>query len=430
MTKGFDTIDLFGVSIHSAPIGVLEKLALSPDEAESLCDNLRQRDEVGSALVVSTCNRTEVYVDWLSRTGSERILREAFVQEVGPDRIPEERFLYREHGLDGVRHLYRVACGLDSVVLGEAQILGQLKSAWDTSQSAGVSDVGFERMVHGAFRVAAQSRTETEIGAGAVSVASAGVHLATRIFSDLSNSNVAVVGAGETGRLVAEHFARHQPRQLVIINRTLARAEELATKLGGRAAPLTSIEREVADADIVAFTARASEPLLSVEMVERAREVSHRSVLALLDLGLPRNVDPAVNEQLNVFVHDIEALKRVVSSNLSRRRREVPRVEAMIEEEIERLSQWRQVLRVGPLIAALKKAVEEARLREVSKASSGLSEAEVEAVERATRAVTNKLLHGPVTAIKHYAQQADEGADALALVRSVFGHLLTDEDDE
>jgi glutamyl-tRNA reductase len=145
---------------------------------------------------------------------------------------------------------------------------------------------------------------------------------------------------------------------------------------------------------------------------------------------LPRNVDPAVNEQLNVFVHDIEALKRVVSSNLSRRRREVPRVEAMIEEEIERLSQWRQVLRVGPLIAALKKAVEEARLREVSKASSGLSEAEVEAVERATRAVTNKLLHGPVTAIKHYAQQADEGADALALVRSVFGHLLTDEDDE
>jgi glutamyl-tRNA reductase len=416
-------LNLTGISIHTAPIGVLERVALSSDEIREVYNKLLGHQDVSDALVLSTCNRTEVYTTTQSGNRLGSFVSDVLASVTGATRFPKDSHIYEKSGRDGVEHLFRVACGLDSLVLGETQILGQLKASWDSLKEFCSPTNYFEKLFQGAFRVAGHSRTNTGIGAGAVSVASAGVHLTTRIFSDLSESNVLVVGAGETGRLVTQHLMSHQPRSLTVVNRTLSAAESLAQPLGGQALGLEDLAKALCRADIVACAATVEEPLITCEMIQDAQQHRGRTSMAILDLGLPRNVDVRAGELANVFVQDIESLGRVVDANLSRRRKEIPQVEALIEEEITRLVSWRRSLRAAPVITALRAQVENFRQAEVARATKGLSDTEKQAVESATRAVTNKILHGPMTAIRDYATQAEQEAEALSVIKKLFVNL-------
>ncbi len=416
-------LNLTGISIHTAPIGVLERVALSTDEIREVYQRLLGHEDVSDALVLSTCNRTEIYTTTSNGNRLGTFVSDVLKGVTGAGRFPTHSHIYEKSGRDGVEHLFRVACGLDSLVLGETQILGQLKSSWDGLKEHWSPTTYFEKLVQGAFRVAGQSRTSTSIGAGAVSVASAGVHLTTRIFSDFSESNVLVVGAGETGRLVAQHLMGHQPRSLTVVNRSIEAAESLAFPLGGQALGLDQLPQALCRADIVACAASVDQPLVTCEMIQHAQQVRGRKSLAILDLGLPRNVEAKAGELANVFVQDIESLGRVVDANLSRRRKEIPQVEALIDEEITRLVAWRRSLRAAPVITALRAQVENFRQAEVARATKGLTDAEKQAVESATRAVTNKLLHGPMTAIRDYATQAEQEAEALNVIKKLFVNL-------
>ena len=307
------------------------------------------------------------------------------------------------------------------MVLGEAQILGQVKNAYDTSCNYLPPQPAFERLLGAVFSAAKRSRLETEIGKGAVSVASAAVHLATRIFHDMSKRTVVVVGAGDTGRLVAEHFQAHRPQRTIIVNRTPERAATLAQTLGGVAWPWDDLARAIAEADVIACAVRSPQPVIDSVLLDQAR--AHRSghPLAILDLGLPRNV-ALTTDKANVFVHDLDAFRQVVDSNLARRKKEIPQVEAIIEEEMDRLLDRHFSTQVGPLIAALRDGVESIRQAEVSKATTGLNDNERAAVDKATRAVIRKLLHGPTTSIKALARK-NSGAAELEVVRELIARL-------
>jgi glutamyl-tRNA reductase len=416
------SLELVGISHRTAPIDVLERLALSPPEIEALYARIRGVPGVKSALVLSTCNRTEVYAlaegDSAVSEGITSVLRDV----AGPQRFPALDHLYFARGRDGLSHLFRVAAGLDSMVLGENQILGQVKDAYELSSQLLPPAPDFERMMRAALAAARRSRTETDIAKGAVSVASAAVHLASRIYS-IERSVVVVVGAGETGRLLAEHFRTHAPRRLVIVNRSRERAEILAQATGGEARTLDDLGTLVAEADIVATAVRGDHPLLDRPFIERAMVHRGGRTLALIDLGLPRNVAHEAGQLPNVLVHDLEALRQVVDHNLGRRKRELVRVEAIIDQEVDRLLDSQREQAAGPLIAALRETVEAIRRVEVEKATQGLGDSERAAVDRATRAVVNKLLHGPMTSIKEIVKDPHEGPARLAEIHDVVQRL-------
>ena len=423
-------LNLTGISIHTAPIGVLERCALSVDEIREVYAQLLVHEQVKDALVLSTCNRTEIYTTVQSGFQVGGFVGDVLKGVTGQKRYPADGHIYEKTGRSGIEHLFRVACGLDSQVLGETQILGQLKAAWEALTGVFNPSTYFSKLVQAAFRVAGQSRTDTGIGAGAVSVASAGVHLTSRIFSDFSQLNVLVVGAGDTAKLVTQHLMAHQPKSLTIVNRDQARGEKLAQSVGASALGLDSLEQVLCKVDVVASAVTIAEPLITTAMVQRAIDKRGPRSLAILDLGLPRNVENTAGELVNVFVQDIESLGRVVDANLSRRRKEVPKVEALIDDEITRLISWRRSLRAVPVITALKNQVEAFRQAEVVRATKGLSETEKHAVEMATRAVTNKILHGPMTAIREYGKHAEEEAEALNVIKKLFLNLDIPDSDE
>jgi len=427
-TRGSERLHLFGASLNSAPIEVLERLSLSREEVALFYQRLSGVKEVTDALILSTCNRTEIYVsaaESISNIGSR--LWEVLKEIIGSTRLPDGEHRYAYSGGTGLNHLFRVSCGLDSVILGEAQILGQVKDAYEGSRSYFQSTY-FERVLQSAFRVAGRSRAETAIGVGAVSVASAGVHLTNRIFSDYGDRTVVVVGAGDTGRLVAQHFAEKHPGRLVILNRTLERANEVAAISGGEAWPMTRMEEALVEADVVVTAIRTTSSLLDRALMEKIMKSRGNRMVAILDLGLPRNVKQDVNELFNVFLNDIDTLKRVVDGNLKHRQKEIPKVEVFIEEEIARLMDWQRSFEVGPLIGALRGRFEEIRQKEVARATRGMGSTEIAAVDRTTRAVVNKLLHGPVQAIHDYARQVEAGNENLAVIQKLFGTLSEDDD--
>lgn len=414
MTAGSMGIHLLGASVHNAPLDVLERLALGPDLEATL------RERLGpDTLILSTCNRTEIYIGPNGTETPEAALH-LLSDALGSERAGLVNHLYLKSGLDGIRHLYRVACGLDSAVLGEAQILGQVREAWDILKANAQPSPVFERIVSGALKVAASSRELTEIGAGAVSVASASVQLTRRIFSSFSSHGALVLGAGATAKLAAEHLAKLGLERLYICNRSVERGQALAQAVRGEFVPLNQLDSVLSRVDILATAVSTDRPLVSRAMVESALRHSKPQSFVVLDMGLPRNVDHSVNQLPNVFLYDVGALNRVVDINLSKRRSEIPRVEGLIEDELNRLRDWKSSMAIGPMIAQMRGQADAMRLAEIEKVAEGLSPAELERLDRVTRAVMNKLLHGPTVAMKEYARQTEEGIDGLTTLSKLY----------
>lgn len=415
---------LVGVSHRTAPFDDLERLALSTDEIARLYDDLSHGGLVRSAFILSTCNRTEIYAH-ADAAPSELIdtVSNSLSRVVGSARVPKGDVFYRHSGQPGAEHLFRVACGLDSMILGEQQILGQLKTAYIDATERITQTVAFDKLVQAALRVGARSRTATEIGRGAVSTASAAVHLATRIYGDLSRCFVVVVGAGETGRLLAQHFAGHYPQRLMVLNRTLEKAQAIAREVSGEADTLDKLPALLAQAHVVATAVRTPSPLITENMLSAVAAERSGSALALVDLGMPRNIEVSANALDNVFLNDLQSLQSMVDSNLARRKRAIPETEALIREELAKLESWEASLSAGPLIATLREAVDTVRSAEVERATRGMTDAQREAVDRATRAVVNKLMHGPMTSIKEYARQDEAGQDRIKVIEDIFRNL-------
>jgi glutamyl-tRNA reductase len=399
---------LVGVSHHRAPVELRERAALGREQAAELARRLA--GESGEAVCLSTCNRTELYLaeqfaEEATRKGEAALL--ALEAELGPA-------LYRLRDHAAALHLFRVAAGLDSMVPGEGEILGQVRAAYE----AGAPGRLLDRLFRDALRAGRKARSETAIGESPASTSSAAAALAEQVFGDLRGRRILLIGAGKVGELAARNLLSRGAEIAVIANRTVDRAAALAEELGGRSLPLDRVEDELVRADVVLSSTSAPGWIVDRAAVERLLPARRGRPLFLIDLAVPRDLDPAIHELEGCYLYDIDDLAAVVAETLAGRRREAERAEAIVAGEAERFREWQAALDVVPAIASLRARAEEIRAAELRRAK--LSDAERRAAESVTAAVLNKLLHLPTIRMKEAAAAAD-GVVYADAVRHLFG---------
>jgi glutamyl-tRNA reductase len=419
--EGAVELTLLGVNHRGADVATREALAFRPEEALALLRASRSEPALAEALLLSTCNRVELYACAADPEAGLAALERLLGAAKGATALAAaSSSRYVRRGVEAARHLCLVAAGVDSMLLGEPQILGQVKDAAPPAREAGSLGVRLERLVDAAVHAGKRARSETEVGAGAVSVAAAAVTLAAKVFGDLRGCRVLVVGAGDTGALAARHFAERRPRSLSVTNRTPERALALAEALGARAVPWGSLGSELAEADVVATATSAPGPVIDAGMVSSAQRRRGGRPLVLVDVAVPRDVEPRAGALENVFLHDVDALQALVDQSLARRRREVPRVEAIAAEEADRWQAWVRGLEAAPVVRELRAHFERVCAQELAEGLRHFPVEEQPRVERLTRSLVNKLLHLPTTRLKSLDLDGEHGGLRLDTVRRLF----------
>ncbi len=415
-------IIVVGLSHHSAPIDLREKLAFAANSIEEPLRELVSLPDIAEGLIVSTCNRVEVYaVTRDIAAGIAQIKRFlADFHDLSFDAV--EPHLYGYHGEHAIRHVFRVASSLDSLVVGEAQIIGQIKAAYGYAAEYKSSGLILNRFLHKAFSVAKRIRTETGIASSAVSVAFAAVELAKKIFGNLSDKTVLLIGAGEMGELAAKHFVSGGVRDVLVANRTFERGERLAEEFGGRAVRFDDLFDHLHKADIVLSSTGAAHFILEPKRVSEVLRRRKLRPMFFIDIAVPRDIDPEVNSLENVYLYNTDDLQGVVENNLEQRRREAEKAEEIVAGEIGQFQAWLASLEVVPTIVALRNHFEGIRRAELAKTLSSwkdLSPEEEKRLELLTSAIINKLLHVPTNVLKQTGQgnRTDLYLDA---VRNLF----------
>ena len=412
---------LVGLNHRTAPVEVRERFALEKKGTHPL-DILRQElPQASEAYFLSTCNRVEFLLVTEEVEGALAGLKDLLARETGLPRSRFEPHLYVLRDREAVRHLFRVAAGLDSMVLGEPQILGQVKEAYREAARRRTTGPILNRLLHRTFSVAKRVRTETGIGSYAVSVSYAAVELAKKIFGSLRGKKALLVGAGEMAELAAQHLLSAGVEKMLVANRTFSRAVELAERFRGEAYSLEELPECLLEADIVISSTGAPGYVITRETVKPLLRKRRLRPLFFIDIAVPRDIEPAVNELENVYVFDIDDLKQVVEENLGRRRKEARRADRIIEEEVLKFERWLRELEVYPTIKALREKAEEIRRRELARTLPrlrNLSPEDKEALEVMTEAIVNKILHAPILYLKMGYHRM--GREAITTVRRVF----------
>ncbi len=409
---------LLGINHKTAPIDVRERFAFASADLPTVLGAFKA--EYGNGAIISTCNRAELYVVGGSgRPGRSELLR--FLGQVKGENAEERRDrFYFATDERAVRHLFRVAAGLESMVLGESEILGQVRTAYAASASAGASGPILDRLFHAAIHVGRRARSETAIGRYAVSVSSTAVGLARKVFGDLRGSTVLVISAGEAGKLTARNLKETGVARLLVTSRTRERAAELAVDLGGQVHPFDQLDRGLAESDIVISSTGASTFLIDQSVMQSTMQRRNGRPLLLIDIAVPRDVDPSVRQCENVHLYDIDDLKAVADANMRQRKKEVGAAEALVEEEVSRFVEWYRALDVIPTISALRHHAEQVRRAELDRTLGrlpDLSPDEKARVEAMSRAIVKKILHQPIARLK---SEGSDGDLYVAALRDLF----------
>ena len=417
-----EQIIIVGLNHDTAPVEVRERVIFSGSVLEESLKRLHSLPSIKEGVILSTCNRVEVVATALNeQKGLEEIERFLVEGQSAKDPTVLDDHLYRYSGNTAVRHLFRVASSLDSMVVGEPQILGQLKDYYDVAHKAGTVGTMLHRLFHHSFSVAKRVRTETGIASRAVSISSVAVDLAKRIFDRLEDKAVMLIGAGKMGGLVARHLQSNGVSSLMVTNRTFERAVEVAGQFHGSPIRFEDFPRYLKMADLVIGCTGSPEVLLRPETVEGVLKERKQKAMFFIDLGERRNIDPKINDIDNVYLYDIDDLETVAKENLKERTGEVHKAEEIVDDEIERYLHWLDSLNQVPTIVALRRRVEEIRQRELERSLStslkGLSDQERQAVEDMTSAMINKILHAPITRLKKMPGSPDEELYVGALKR-------------
>lgn len=411
---------VLGINHQTAPVSLRERVSFPDAALPRALAELRGLDRVREAAVLSTCNRTEVYAVAEDEDGGESVAR-WLARQAGEEGASLQDYLYRHVDADAARHLFRVATGLDSLVLGEPQILGQVKQAWAGARGAGSLGAQLDRLFQHAFTTAKRARTDTLIGANPVSVASAAVRLAQESFAPLEDSTVLLVGAGETIELAARHLSQARVRRLLVANRTLLHAQELASRHGGVALPLGDIRQHLGEADVVISATAAREPVLGVEHFTHAlSQRRHRPMLAL-DLAIPRDIAPAVGELRDVYLYTVDDLERSVEDNRRSRRDAAQAAEAIIDLQVGRFMEGEAVRAGSAPVRRLRAHAEAAREEVLGRARARLAagEAPDEVLAYLAHTLTNRVLHTPTVALREAAANGDR--ELLRAAGRLFG---------
>lgn len=410
-----------GASHRTTPLALLEAIALAPEDVARALPELRALADLREVMVLSTCNRTEIYATTDNpATACQKLESWLLSLERDGHGLAPDHLVLRQEG-DAVSHLLRLSCGVDSMMLGETQIAGQIESALKLARQAGTAEGYLTQLVSAASRTCKRARTETAISTGVVSVASAAAYLAQRIFGDLEKRTALIVGAGETGRLAAEHLRSRGVRKIIVANRTLSRAEALAKDLGGQAAILEVREPLLKEADLAVCATYSPAHLFTRESVAATMKGRGGRMLLLVDISMPRNIDPDAGAIENVFLHDMQDLRSIVDQNLSRRAKEVPAVELIVAREAEGFFRHLAGIQAGPMIRDLRERFEAVRRHELDRFLKRFGEEDRELAERLTRDLIQKLLHHPTVEIREAARHPEANSEKLLWVRRLFG---------
>ena len=411
-------LQILGLNHNTAPIEIREQVVFAGDEVSRACERLTDIDGVDEAVLLSTCNRTEFYVitsdggrdrlqDWLR---DERSLDPGFANS-----------LFTLDTEEAIRHIFRVACGLDSMVLGETQVLGQLKDAFRSAQQVGTVGQHLGRLFQHTFSVAKKVRTDTEIGANPVSIASASVRLAQQFFAGFEKHTALLVGAGVTIELVAKHLVGKDIGRLFVANRDVERARNLASKFGGYAVPLSELEGTLPEADILITSTAAPEAIITANMVKAAMKTRKHKPVFAVDIAVPRDIEPEVAKVRDVFLYTIDDLQKVIQEGQTSRQAAAVDANRILDDEIRRYLSIERAKKASPLIVALREQGETIRdgvLREAQRRlDKGVDSREV--IEFATAMLMKKMLHNPSVRLREAAENED--VEIIDATRSLFG---------
>lgn len=415
-------IAICGLSHRTAPVEVREKLAFPAPALPEALTELSHLEGVREGMILSTCNRVELALSLDDQTSLNDALDRFFSGQLqlGLDKI--DRYLYKHEGRDAMRHLFRVAASLDSMVVGEPQILGQLKDAYSVAKEMGTVSGHLDQLVTRAFHVAKRVRSETEIGESAVSVSYAAVELAREIFGNLNGSKVMLIGAGKMSELAARHLKNVGAKQIYVTNRTYDRAVELARAFDGWIIDYANFKQTLPSVDIVITSTGAREPILTREDMRAAMRARRNKPMFLVDIAVPRNIEPDVAGMDGVFLYDIDDLQKVVERNLKGREMAAEHAARIVEEEMQWVESRLREREVSPAIVTLQGRLEEIRAAEVERFRGKLgplSPAQEEAVEAMTRGIINKIAHGAIAELRRQGSQGDPQS-LIETLRRVF----------
>lgn len=416
-----------GINHRTAPLNVRESVWYSNEEIEQLLPSFKANN-LQECVFVSTCNRTELYgvpaENDVSRSTLEKLLYLIIHSKTRQKPAPaQHHHFYTLQSLLVARHVLSVASGIDSMVLGDVQILSQMKEAFDIANQRGTVGTILTKLFQTAFHAGKRSRAETEIGHGAVSVSYAAAELAGKIFDDLSKRQALLVGAGETGKLTAKHLASKGIGKLYLTNRTKERADGIAALLGGTVVPFEHMVDAMQHVDIVITSVAAPAYILTEQDIHAIMKHRSNNPLFIIDIGVPRNVDPKANNIGNVFLHDLDALNIIVGKNLQKREREVQKVQNIVREETLKFYQWYNALQITPTIQELRERFEAIRQHEFEQALHRFPPELRESVEMLTRRIVNKILHTPMVNLKNGTDGGvrEETLKKLSVIRHLFG---------
>ncbi|MGQ4679772.1 glutamyl-tRNA reductase [Paenibacillus polymyxa] len=419
-------IVVVGLNYRTAPVEVRERFTFAEQDLPKALEQLKLTKSVLEGVVVATCNRTEIYVvvDRLHMCGY--FIRSFMEQWFG---IPRDQFtqhLYIYEDEQAIRHLFRVTCGLDSMVIGETQILGQVKNAFLQAQSQKITATWFNMLFKQAVTLGKRAHSETSIGESAVSVSYAAVELGKRIFGMFTDKKVLILGAGKMSELTVKHLYSGGAAEVIVANRTLSRAEELASKFNGTPVTMEEGINRLADVDIVISSTGAQGYILDRNRVEASMKRRQSRPLFMIDIAVPRDLDPAIGELQNVFLYDIDDLEGIVESNLEMRRTEAAKIEHMIEDELSEFYQWLKTMGVRPVIRALQEkseSIHQDTLESLYNKLPELDERQRKVISRLTKSMLNQMMHDPINRVKELAVQK-QGNEAL----DMFSHIFALED--
>ncbi|GAB4133835.1 MAG: glutamyl-tRNA reductase [Ignavibacteriales bacterium] len=401
-------MNLIGISLNhkTAPIEIREALHLSKEESTELILKLKEK-VFSSGFVLSTCNRTEIFGFPQNGKADFKPIIDVLLEFKHVENMKPENFM-KYFSCSAVKHIFKVASGIDSLIIGDSQILGQTKEAFQLSEDLDFSDSVMKRIFDTAIKVGKLSIKETLIGEGAVTVSFAAVQVVEKIFSSLNNKSALVIGAGETGELAATHLRDKGIQLLSISNRTTERAEKLAQKLNAKVIPFDKVKESLSQYDIIFSATSAEGFILDYSDIKVAMKKRKGQPVCCMDIALPRDIDPKVSELDNVFYHDIDSLNIIVNQNLQKRHKEIPKVEKIIMDEMVNFFGWYNTLDVVPVIKAVREFFEEIGKDELEKIKNKLSDESFEKVEDMTRRLLGRLLHNPTM---HLRQIAETGSN-------------------
>jgi glutamyl-tRNA reductase len=418
---------VIGVNHKTANVEVREKLAFNGPKLEEGVFSLHKIPEVKEVAVLSTCNRVELYTCVSNTSSATDNIKNFLADFHGLKRTDLEKSLFVYHNQDAVKHIFRVSSSLDSMVVGEPQILGQIKDCFDFALSKKTTGVLLNKLMKKAISTAKRVRTETRIAENAVSISFAAVELAKKIFTSLAGRSFMLLGAGEMAELAARHLINNGVTDVMVVNRTYERGCELAGEFNGKPVKFENFLHELVNADIIICSTGAPTYVLHREQMQNVMKERKNRPVFIIDISVPRNIDPEINKIDNVYLYDVDNLQDVVDTNIHGRKVEAEKAEKIIDEGVDKFGRWMSSLDSVPAIIALRQKAEEIKAEEVEKLKNkfpDLEEGRLKAVEYMATAIVNKLIHPPTVALKEDSEDRDE---LIAMIKKLYG-INGDED--